>query len=180
MRDILAAPRDKFPAPEVQRQKVVVDFSSPNIAKSMHVGHLRSTIIGDAICRILTFLGHDVQRVNHVGDWGTQFGMLLAYLFREKPELRDAERLKSAELPITDLVAFYKQAKECFDKDEDFRRQAHEEVVALQGGNELNLLAWKKLCDVSRVEFQRIYDQLDVRLEECGESFYNKMLPQVV
>lgn len=160
--------------PQTTRQTVVVDFSSPNVAKSMHVGHLRSTIIGDTVARLLEYLGCDVRRVNHVGDWGTQFGMLIAHLM-------DRGMTDTAhELPISDLVAFYKEAKVRFDEDADFCRRAHDEVVRLQGGCEVELALWRRLCEISRKEFQRIYDQLDIKLEEVGESFYNSRLQPVI
>jgi arginyl-tRNA synthetase len=157
-------------------QKVIVDFSGPNIAKEMHVGHLRSTIIGDSIARILEFLGHDILRLNHVGDWGTQFGMLITYLREVYPEA-----LTTADaLDIGDLVAFYRQAKVRFDEDEDFKETARQEVVKLQAGAEDSRRAWQLLCEQSRREFQVIYDLLDIKLEERGESFYNPLLSEVV
>jgi arginyl-tRNA synthetase len=155
---------------------VVVDFSSPNIAKEMHVGHLRSTIIGDCLARVLEFRGHPVLRLNHVGDWGTQFGMLITHLKQVAPEA--LERADAVDLG--DLVAFYRQAKARFDDDEAFQTTAREEVVKLQGGDPLSLKAWGLLCDQSRREFQRIYDRLDVALSERGESFYNPFLQAVV
>ncbi len=157
-------------------QTIAIDFSSPNIAKEMHVGHLRSTIIGDAIARILEFQGHDVLRINHIGDWGTQFGMLIAYLREVHPEA-----LTTADaLDLGDLVAFYRQAKQRFDTDETFKETARQEVVKLQAGAEDTRRAWKLLCDQSRREFQVIYDLLDIKLTERGESFYNPLLPAVV
>jgi arginyl-tRNA synthetase len=157
-------------------QREIVDFSSPNIAKEMHVGHLRSTIIGDAIARILEFRGQNVLRLNHVGDWGTQFGMLIAYLREAYP---DALTTADA-LDLGDLVAFYKKAKARFDRDEDFKEIARQEVVKLQAGAEDSRRAWQLLCDQSRREFQGIYDRLKICLEERGESFYNPLLPNVV
>lgn len=157
-------------------KRVIVDFSSPNIAKEMHVGHLRSTIIGDEIARILEFRGHDVLRLNHVGDWGTQFGMLIAHLKEVYP---DALTTANA-LNIGDLVNFYRQAKQRFDEDESFKESAKKEVVKLQAGAEDTLHAWKLLCEQSRREFQVIYDLLDVELNERGESFYNPLLSSVV
>ena len=162
--------------PSKELQRVIVDFSSPNIAKEMHVGHLRSTIIGDSIARILEFRGHDVLRLNHVGDWGTQFGMLIAYLREVYPE---ALTMSDA-LDLGDLVAFYRQAKQRFDRDEAFQETARQEVVKLQAGVEDTRQAWQLLCDQSRREFQVIYDLLDVELIERGESFYNPLLPDVV
>jgi arginyl-tRNA synthetase len=157
-------------------QTIVVDFSSPNIAKEMHVGHLRSTIIGDAIARVLEFQGHNVLRLNHVGDWGTQFGMLITYLREVYPDaLTQADALD-----IGDLVTFYKQAKVRFDDDETFKEASRQAVVGLQTGDAEARQAWKLLCDQSRREFQKIYDQLDIQLEERGESFYNDALASIV
>ncbi|MEG4284985.1 arginine--tRNA ligase [Microcoleus sp. A006_D1] len=157
-------------------QRIAIDFSSPNIAKEMHVGHLRSTIIGDAIARTLEFQGHDVLRINHIGDWGTQFGMLIAYLREVHPQA-----LTTADaLDLGDLVAFYRQAKQRFDTDETFKETARQEVVKLQAGAEDTRRAWKLLCDQSRREFQVIYDLLDIKVTERGESFYNPLLPAVI
>lgn len=157
-------------------KRVVVDFSSPNIAKEMHVGHLRSTIIGDCIARILEFRQHDVLRLNHVGDWGTQFGMLIAYLQEVYP---DALTTADA-LDLGDLVTFYRKAKQRFDQDEIFREKARAEVVKLQAGVEETRRAWQLLCEQSRREFKVIYELLDVHLVERGESFYNPLLAAVV
>lgn len=158
------------------KERIVVDFSSPNIAKEMHVGHLRSTIIGDCLARVLEFRGYDVLRLNHVGDWGTQFGMLITYLKEVYPEA-----LVTADaLDIGDLVTFYKQAKQRFDQDEQFREISRQAVVALQAGDAENIKAWQLLCEQSRREFQLIYDCLDITIEERGESFYNPFLPGVV
>lgn len=157
-------------------QRVVVDFSSPNIAKEMHVGHLRSTIIGDCLARILEFRGHTVIRLNHVGDWGTQFGMLIAHLRQAYPE---ALKQKDA-LLLGDLVSFYKQAKSRFDEDTEFRETARQEVVRLQTGDAESRRAWELLCEQSRREFAKIYQLLDINLTERGESFYNPLLPEIV
>ncbi|MBW4602699.1 MAG: arginine--tRNA ligase [Calothrix sp. FI2-JRJ7] len=157
-------------------KREIVDFSSPNIAKEMHVGHLRSTIIGDSIARILEFKGHDVLRLNHVGDWGTQFGMLITYLREVYPEALTTANA----LDIGDLVEFYKKAKARFDADEKFQETARSEVVRLQAGAEDTTHAWKLLCEQSRKEFQIIYDLLDINLTERGESFYNSYLKAVV
>ena len=156
----------------------VVDFSSPNIAKEMHVGHLRSTIIGESVCRILESVGHKVHRVNHVGDWGTQFGMLIQYL---KEEFPDVCKTDNAELPnITDLTEFYKSAKKRFDESPEFKDLSRTNVVQLQAGDKEYLQMWKMLCDVSRREFERVYKRLDVTVEECGESFYNDKIAPVI
>ena len=155
---------------------VIVDFSSPNIAKEMHVGHLRSTIIGDCLARVLEFRGHPVLRLNHVGDWGTQFGMLITHLKQVAPEALEHPDA----VDLGDLVTFYRQAKARFDADEAFQATAREEVVKLQGGDPVSLKAWGLLCEQSRREFQQIYDRLDIRLVERGESFYNPYLQKVV
>ncbi|NJN04234.1 MAG: arginine--tRNA ligase [Leptolyngbyaceae cyanobacterium RM1_1_2] len=162
--------------PSKTPQKVIVDFSSPNIAKEMHVGHLRSTIIGDSIARVLEFQGHDVLRLNHVGDWGTQFGMLITHLRQVCPEAITS----SGQIDLGDLVVFYRQAKQRFDTDEDFKETAREAVVELQAGSPEARKAWQILCDQSRQEFQKIYDRLDIEIDERGESFYNPLLPNVV
>jgi arginyl-tRNA synthetase len=161
------------PETEYVGRNVLVDFSSPNIAKEMHVGHLRSTILGDTICNILEFLGNDVKRINHVGDWGTQFGMLIAYLEETYPDFL-------AQTPeIKDLEAFYVAAKKKFDQ-EDFKKKAHEKTVALQTGNEYCRKAWNIICDISRMEFEKIYKRLNIRLEEIGESFYDPLSRKLV
>jgi arginyl-tRNA synthetase len=159
-----------------KRQRVVVDFSSPNIAKEMHVGHLRSTILGDCIARVLEFRGHDVLRLNHVGDWGTQFGMLILYLREAYPDAL----ITADALDLGDLVVLYKQAKQRFDQDPGFQAAARTEVVKLQAKDPESIKAWQLLCDQSRREFQTIYHRLNVRLTERGESFYNPYLPAVV
>ena len=163
-------------SPVKHPQRVIVDFSSPNIAKEMHVGHLRSTIIGDCIARILEFQGEDVLRLNHVGDWGTQFGMLIAYLREVCPEAL----ITANAVDLGDLVSFYRKAKQRFDEDEKFQEIARQEVVNLQAGAEDTRRAWQLLCEQSRREFQVIYNLLDVKLAERGESFYNPFLPGIV
>jgi arginyl-tRNA synthetase len=171
-----------------ETERIIVDFSSPNIAKEMHVGHLRSTIIGDVIARILEFRGYDVLRLNHVGDWGTQFGMLITHLRDLHPEMItqatdeiNYEGIKLLQLiPLGDLVSFYKQAKKRFDEDEEFKGRAHQAVVQLQSGDPESLVAWKILCEQSRQEFDVIYGLLNINLTERGESFYNPFLPDVV
>ena len=157
-------------------QRVVVDFSSPNIAKEMHVGHLRSTIIGDCIARLLAFRGHRVLRLNHLGDWGTQFGMLIAHLKHVAPRSLSGQE----QVELGDLVVFYRQAKGRFDEDEVFQEESRREVVKLQGGEPESLRAWRLLCQQSRKAFQAVYDRLDVQLVERGESFYNSALPGIV
>lgn len=160
--------------PVVEKKRVVVDFSSPNIAKEMHVGHLRSTIIGESICRMLEFCGHDVLRLNHVGDWGTQFGMLITHLQDNFPDYETS-------IPaISDLQEFYKASKARFDEEEEFKKRAYEAVVALQSRQPSVYDGWKKICDISRKEFQAIYDRLGISIIERGESFYHSMMPEVV
>jgi len=156
------------------RKRVVVDFSSPNIAKEMHVGHLRSTIMGETTCRILEFCGHEVHRLNHVGDWGTQFGMLIEYMKEAYPNFQQ-------ETPrVGDLQEFYKASKKRFDEDEQFKKRAQLNVVDLQSGGEFARSAWQKICDVSRLSYNQIYDRLGITLEERGESFYNSLIPPLV
>lgn len=152
----------------------VVDFSSPNIAKEMHVGHLRSTIIGESICRLLEWVGHDVLRINHLGDWGTQFGMLIAHLQDKFPNYATASP------PIGDLQKFYKESKVRFDEDEVFKKRAYEAVVKLQNYDDNHIKAWNLICDVSRKEFQKIYERLGATITERGESYYHKMMPNIV
>lgn len=159
-----------------QSQTVVVDYSSPNVAKEMHVGHLRSTIIGDGVVRALEFLGNKVIRANHVGDWGTQFGMLIAYL--EKMENENAN-----EMDLSDLEAFYRSAKEHYDSDPIFAEKARNYVVKLQSGDEYCRMMWKKLVDITMHQNQQNYQRLNVTLTEndvMGESLYNPMLPAIV
>ncbi|KAJ1448655.1 tRNA synthetases class I (R)-domain-containing protein [Pelagophyceae sp. CCMP2097] len=156
------------------RKKVLVDFSSPNIAKEMHVGHLRSTIIGDTICKVFEFCGHEVLRVNHVGDWGTQFGMLISHMEEAYPNFLQ-------EPPnITDLTEFYKAAKRRFDESEPFKTLARETVVQLQAGDAKCRAVWQVLCDISRAEFDKVYARLGVELYEFGESYYNGLIPAVL
>ncbi|XP_075234575.1 arginine--tRNA ligase-like protein isoform X2 [Lycorma delicatula] len=162
------------PPPLKKKLKIVVDFSSPNIAKEMHVGHLRSTIIGDSVSKLLEFLGHDVLRINHVGDWGTQFGMLIAHLQDKFPDYLTASP------PLSDLQEFYKESRVRFTEDEEFKKRAYECVVKLQKFDPDYIKAWKLICDVSRTEFQKVYDRLDVKLVERGESFYQKYMEDIV
>ncbi|XP_010438775.1 PREDICTED: arginine--tRNA ligase, chloroplastic/mitochondrial isoform X1 [Camelina sativa] len=162
-------------APSLPVKRAVVDFSSPNIAKEMHVGHLRSTIIGDTIARMLEYSKVEVLRRNHVGDWGTQFGMLIEYLFEKFPDTDSV-----TETAIGDLQVFYKASKHKFDLDEEFKEKAQQAVVRLQGGDPLYRKAWTKICDISRTEFAMVYQRLRVELEEKGESFYNPYISKVI
>ncbi|MBJ3813966.1 arginine--tRNA ligase [Shimwellia pseudoproteus] len=163
-------------APVAHPQTVVVDYSAPNVAKEMHVGHLRSTIIGDAAVRTLEFLGHRVIRANHLGDWGTQFGMLIALLEKQQQE-------NSADMGLSDLEAFYREAKKAYDEDEEFAKRARGYVVKLQGGDEYCLKMWRMLVDITMAQNQATYKRLNVTLTEddiMGESLYNPMLPTIV
>ncbi|MFC1170663.1 arginine--tRNA ligase [Pasteurella multocida] len=172
----LAANDEKLGIQATETQTIVADYSSPNVAKEMHVGHLRSTIIGDAVVRTLEFLGNKVIRANHVGDWGTQFGMLIAYL--EKVENENA-----SEMELSDLEAFYRAAKEHYDSDPVFAEKARNYVVKLQRGDEYCRTMWKKLVDITMQQNQRNYDRLNVTLTEkdvMGESLYNPMLSDIV
>ena len=160
----------------VTPQTIVVDYSAPNVAKQMHVGHVRSTIIGDAAVRTLEFLGHKVIRANHVGDWGTQFGMLIAWLEKQQSEHHEA-------IALADLEAFYREAKRAYDEDEAFAERARGYVVKLQGGDEYCRAMWKKLVDITMAQNQLVYDRLNVTLtrkDVMGESLYNDMLPGIV
>ncbi|KAF1761728.1 hypothetical protein GCK72_009984 [Caenorhabditis remanei] len=160
--------------PKVAKKRVLVDFSSPNIAKEMHVGHLRSTIIGDSICRLFESVGFDVLRVNHIGDWGTQFGMLIAHLYDRFPDFLN-------KLPhISDLQAFYKESKKRFDEDESFKKRAYECVVKLQSHDGDIVKAWNTICDVSKKYNQIVYDYLDIKIKDVGESFYQDKMVDLV
>lgn len=157
-------------------QTVVIDYSSANVAKEMHVGHLRSTVIGDAITRLLTFLGHKVIRQNHLGDWGTQFGMIIEWMLENnwQPDNRHT---------MAELNALYKNAKKKFDDDEDFTKRARKRVVALQSGDAQTRQLWQGLVDESVRYFQTIYDRLQVLLQPedvRGESSYNDDLSDVI
>ncbi len=169
-RERLGIEREKDP------KRIVVDFSSPNIAKELHVGHLRSTIIGDCLARVLEFLGHTVIRQNHVGDWGTQFGMLIAHLKEVCPEALAGK----GDYNLGDIVEFYREAKKRFDEDPPFSDRSRDEVVKLQSGEGEATRAWEMLCRQSRKEFEEIYQQLDVIIEEKGESYYNPFIPEML
>lgn len=158
------------------RQTIVVDYSAPNVAKEMHVGHLRSTIIGDAAVRTLEFLGHHVIRANHVGDWGTQFGMLIAWLEKQQRE-------NAGDMALADLEGFYRDAKKHYDEDEAFAERARNYVVKLQSGDTYFREMWRKLVDITMTQNQITYDRLNVTLtrdDVMGESLYNPMLPGIV
>lgn len=160
----------------VAPQTIVVDYSSPNIAKEMHVGHVRSTIIGDATVRTLMFLGYNVIRANHIGDWGAQFGMLIAYL----EKVQDSSK---AEIQLSSLDGFYHAAKQHYDKDPAFAERACSYVVKLQRGDRYCHQMWRKLVNITIEQNQKTYDRLNVTLKRedvMGESLYNSMLPGIV
>ena len=167
---------DRLGVAQPDAQTIVVDYSAPNVAKEMHVGHLRSTIIGDAAVRTLEFLGHKVIRANHVGDWGTQFGMLIAYLEKQQQE-------NTGEMALADLEGFYREAKKHYDEDEVFAERARSYVVKLQGGDEYFRQMWRQLVDITMSQNQLTYDRLNVTLtrkDVMGESLYNPMLAGIV
>ncbi|ABC27994.1 arginyl-tRNA synthetase [Hahella chejuensis KCTC 2396] len=177
LRQVLADPRLTIPL-DSPKQTVVVDYSAPNLAKEMHVGHLRSTIIGDAVVRTLEFLGHRVIRQNHVGDWGTQFGMLLAYMNKLK-----AENQQTLSMELADLENFYRQAKTCFDEDPEFKDSARQYVVKLQSGDQECVSLWKTFIDISLQHCEDVYERLNVSLTRADvmpESAYNEDLPNVI
>jgi arginyl-tRNA synthetase len=159
-----------------EKKRIIVEFSSPNIAKELHVGHLRSTIIGDSLARLFEFLGQDVLRLNHLGDWGTQFGMLISYMKENVPAVLSGRESTD----LSSLMNWYKAAKKQFDADPEFKVRSQKEVVRLQSGDPKAMHAWKLICDISRHGFQEIYDLLDVHLIERGESFYNPYLKGIV
>ncbi|EKA1144525.1 arginine--tRNA ligase [Salmonella enterica] len=167
---------DRLGVSQPTRQTIVVDYSAPNVAKEMHVGHLRSTIIGDAAVRTLEFLGHHVIRANHVGDWGTQFGMLIAWLEKQQQE-------NAGDMALADLEGFYRDAKKHYDEDEAFAERARNYVVKLQSGDVYFREMWRKLVDITMTQNQITYDRLNVTLtrdDVMGESLYNPMLPGIV
>ncbi|UNC49742.1 arginine--tRNA ligase [Enterobacter huaxiensis] len=167
---------DRLGVTQPKAQTIVIDYSAPNVAKEMHVGHLRSTIIGDASVRTNEFLGHKVIRANHVGDWGTQFGMLIAYLEKQQQE-------NAGEMALADLEGFYREAKKHYDEDEAFAERARSYVVKLQGGDPYFLEMWRKLVDITMSQNQLTYNRLNVTLtrdDVMGESLYNPMLPGIV
>ncbi|GAA2029040.1 arginine--tRNA ligase [Catenulispora yoronensis] len=176
----LGDPRLGVP-PTALGRTTVIDYSQPNIAKEMHVGHLRSTVIGDALVRLLEFDGRTVVRQNHLGDWGTQFGMLIQYLV-EHPGARPAEAEHSGEVAISWLTTLYRDARAEFEADAEFADRARKRVVTLQGGDAESLAAWEEMVAESKRYFEDVYARLDVRLVDAdavGESFYNPYLAEV-
>jgi len=156
-------------------RKIVIDFGSPNVAKPMHVGHVRSTVLGDALARIAQFFGHEVIRDNHIGDWGTQFGMVI-YGWKN---LLDRQSLQRD--PIAELVRIYKETNERSTKDPSVREACRQELVKMQSGDAENLSIWKQCVDLSMGDFERAYKLLDIHYDiQRGESFYNDRLPKVV
>lgn len=173
--EVLESP--PLPVDRPPRQVVTIDYSSPNVAKEMHVGHLRSTVIGDAAARVLEFLGHDVRRMNHLGDWGTPFGMLIEHL------LDIGETEAAHELSVGDLNDFYRAARVKFDDDPSFKERARRRVVALQSGDAATRRLWRVLVTESERYFLAVYDRLGVMLTAAdfrGESSYNDSLPSVL
>jgi len=163
--------------PAAAVKTVVVDYSAPNVAKEMHVGHLRTTLIGDALVRMLSFVGHDVIRENHIGDWGTPFGMLIEHLV-DLGEERAAEHLS-----LGDLDGFYKQARAAFDASQEFQDRARQRVVLLQGGDVETQRLWSLLVELSTKHFNTVYEMLGVHLSDddlAGESTYQPLMPQVI
>ena len=159
-----------------QNQKVIIDYSSPNVAKEMHVGHLRSTIIGDVIGNVYELKGYQVKRINHIGDWGTQFGMLITYIQDNKIDMTNTD------LGITDLHRWYKKSKVEFDNNESFNIRSHQNVVELQNESIEHIKIWKIICQISESSYQQVYQRLNVSsdLKIYGESFYNNMLEDIV
>jgi arginyl-tRNA synthetase len=173
---IVGDPRVGVP-PAAALETVVVDYSAPNVAKEMHVGNMRSTVIGDAIVRLLDWLGHQVIKANHLGDWGTPFGMLIEHL------VDVGEEEAAHELSVGDLNVFYQAARRKFDADDAFKERSRRRVVSLQAGDEATRRLWNLLVEQSEAYFMAVYDRLDVRLtasDFVGESFYNEMLDSVV
>jgi arginyl-tRNA synthetase len=161
-----------LPSPKIENlpKTILIDFSSPNIAKEMHVGHLRSTIIGESLCRIFEYCGSNVKRVNHIGDWGTQFGMLIAYI----------KQNNISEYNLSQLMIMYKESRKMFETDQIFKKNAHLETVGLQQGSDDNIAIWKKICAISMDSFNKIYVQLGTYSDVKGESFYQSRMVKLV
>src|SRR5213083_3059350 len=156
-------------------RRIVIDFGSPNVAKPMHVGHIRSTVLGDALARIAKFLGHDMIRDNHIGDWGTQFGMVI-YGWKN---LLDQHALQQN--PLAEIVRIYKETNALAISDAQVRESCRQELVKLQGGDKENIDIWNECVALSMQDFEHVYDLLDIHYDiQCGESFYNDRLPGVV
>lgn len=157
-----------------KKEKIIIDYSSPNIAKDMHVGHLRSTIIGDCLAKILTYLGNNVLKISHLGDWGTQFGTLICYI----KEINKSTNIKK--LKLDNLSKLYKEAYQKFEIDEEFKNKSKKEVIALQNKNYNSLNIWKIINKISKKEYKKIYELLDIKIKYKGESFYNDMLTPII
>ncbi len=178
----LVSPRLGVGSPE-QGRRTVVDYSGPNVAKEMHVGHLRTTIIGDCLVRVLGFLGAEVIRQNHLGDWGTQFGMLIQYLDDHLDATWHHDQLTEGASTVSALDNLYRAARAAFAADPSFAERARARVVALQAGDEATITRWREIVAESEFAFREIYHRLGVLLEpedSDGESFYNFMLPEVI
>jgi arginyl-tRNA synthetase len=160
-------------AKQTKGKKVIVEFSSPNVAKQLHVAHLRSTIIGNSIARLFEFLGWEVIRLNHIGDWGTPFGMLIHYLKTVEPDVLSLKKKPD----LAQLEHWYKASRELFDTNEEFKKASQQEVVKLQAKEEDSIKTWRIICQISRDAFEHIYKLLDVQITERGESFYEPFLP---
>ena len=158
--------------------KIIAEYPSPNIAKEMHVGHLRPAVMGECFARVFEFLGHDVMKISHVGDWGTPFGMLIAYLQEAYPDPQEAAEASTS----GELATFYRQAKKRFDEDETFKAASRQAVVKLQAGDPEVLEAWERVCQLSKRSYRKIYDLLNIAedIVDRGESFYNPFLPAVI
>src|SRR6266498_3259429 len=156
-------------------RRIVIDFGSPNVAKPMHVGHIRSTVLGDALARVATFLGHEVIRDNHIGDWGTQFGMVI-YGWKN---LLDQRALQQN--PLAEIVRIYKETNALATSDPQVREACRQELVKLQAGDKENIDIWNECVAFSMQDFEHVYEMLDIHYDiQCGESFYNVRLPDVV
>src|SRR5882724_4069120 len=156
-------------------RRIVIDFGSPNVAKPMHVGHIRSTVLGDALARIATFLGHEVIRDNHIGDWGTQFGMVI-YGWKN---LLDQRALHQD--PLGEIVRIYKETNALATSNPQVREACRQELVKLQGGDKENIDIWNECVALSMQDFEHVYELLDIHYDiQCGESFYNDRLPGIV
>src|SRR5712664_439412 len=156
-------------------RRIVIDFGSPNVAKPMHVGHIRSTVLGDALARIATILGHEVIRDNHIGDWGTQFGMVI-YGWKNLLDQRALQRN-----PLAEIVRIYKETNALATSDPQVREACRQELVKLQGGDKENIDIWNECVAFSMQDFEHVYELLDIHYDiQCGESFYNDRLPGVV
>lgn len=165
---------------DIERKNIIVDYSSPNVAKNLHIGHLRSTIIGESITRLLKVVGHNVTGINHIGDWGTQFGMIINYL---KIIYIDTDKIMNyiAETTSAQLMDIYRAAKKLFDSDSQFADNSRKQTYLLQQGDSINICIWKQICIISSKEYNKIYQLLNVKnLMECGESYYQYLIPEVL